>query len=288
MKKLNVVSVFDGMSCGQIALKELGFEVENYFASEVDKYAIKVANKNFPNMHNLGSIVGLDTSELPSIDLYIGGSPCQSFSRQGDGSGFDGSSKLFFEWVRVWKELKAKNPNMYFLLENVVMKKEWSDMISDILGVQPIKINSSLVSAQSRNRLYWTNIPNVQQPIDRGLVIEDVIEPIFSADYPSYLDGEYCGRKRKDMVKLSTEKGACLTASMYKGQISSYCKNDKGEVYKFTPQDCEILQTVPQGYTDCVSNTQRFKMLGNGWNIETVAHIFSYIPYESELGNGIN
>lgn len=271
---MNVLSLFDGMSGGQIALNKANISYDNYFASEIDKYAISVAQKNYPNTKQLGSIVDLDTSTLPKIDLLFGGSPCQSFSRVGDGTGFDGKSKLFFEFIRVLEETKPK----YFLLENVVMKKEWQDVISNLLGVQPIKINSSTLSAQSRPRLYWTNIPNITQPKNLNLTVEDVIQCTFSADYPNYLDNNFGGRTRKSLVRNSKDIASCLTASMYKGQISSFIKNDKDEIYKFTPSDCEILQTVPLGYTDSVSNTQRFKMLGNGWTIDVIAHIFSFIP----------
>ena len=271
---MNVLSLFDGMSGGQLALQKANIGVDNYFASEIDKYAMKVTQNNFPNTKQLGSIVDLDTKDLPKIDLLFGGSPCQSFSRIGDGSGFDGKSKLFFEFIRVWQETKPT----YFLLENVVMKKEWEDMISDILGVKPIKINSKLLSAQNRPRLYWTNIPNVTQPKDLGLTVEDVIDCEFSEVYPNYLDLNFSGRTRKSLVRKSTQTASCLTATMYKGQICSYTKNDKEEVYKFTPNDCEVLQTVPLDYTSCVSNTQRYKMLGNGWTIDVIAYIFSFIP----------
>jgi len=271
MKK--IVSVFDGMSCVQIALNNLGLKDYIYLASEVDKYAMKVTQANFPKTEQLGSITDIDFESIEDTFLLVGGSPCQSFSRQGDGSGFDGKSKLFFEYVRALKELKPT----YFLLENVVMKKEWRDLITSIVGVEPIKINSSLVSAQNRPRFYWTNIPGVHKPKEQGLVIKDVVDPIFSIYYPNYLDGDYCGRKRKDLVKLSTEKASCLKASMYKGQISSYCKNEEGGVYKYTPEDCEALQTVPSGYTNHVSKTQRFKMLGNGMTVKVIEHILSSI-----------
>ena len=159
-EKINVLSLFDGMMCGQIALNKIGIEYQNYFASEIDKEAIKVTMKNYPNTIQLGSITELKGSELPKIDLLFGGSPCQSFSRAGDNSGFDGSSKLFWEFVRVLNEVKPT----YFLLENVIMKKEWEDVITEALGVKPIEITSAKFVPQARRRLYWTNIPNVGQP----------------------------------------------------------------------------------------------------------------------------
>lgn len=267
---MNVLSLFDGMSCGQIALERVGLKVDNYFASEIDKYAIQVTQSNYPNTKQVGSIVDVKAEDLPKIDLLIGGSPCQSFSRIGDGSGFDGKSKLFWEFVRVFKETKPK----YFLLENVVMKKEWEDIITKEMGVKPIAINSKLVSAQNRPRIYWTNIPNIEQPNDKGLFVKDVVSTHFSSEYPNYLDLKFGEKKRKDMVKLYTSKASCLTASMYKGQVSSFCKNEVGDIYKYTPNDCEVLQTVPKDYTSCVSNTQRYKMLGNGWTVDVIAHIF--------------
>jgi len=270
---INVLSLFDGMSCGQIALEKVGIEVDNYYASEIDKYAMQIAKKNYPNTKHIGSVEFVNGNNLPKIDLLIGGSPCQSFSRVGDGSGFDGSSKLFWEYVRL---LKETNPT-YFLLENVVMKKEWEQVITNALGVEPIALNSRLVSAQNRPRLYWTNIPNIEQPKDLCLNIKDVIDAEFSDTYPNYLDLEFSGKKRKDLVQLHTKKASCLTASMYKGQVSSFCKNENGEIYKYSPQDCEVLQTVPKNYTDGVSNTQRYKMLGNGWTVDVIAHIFKNI-----------
>ena len=169
---MNVLSLFDGMSCGQIALDRLGIKVDNYLASEIDKYAIQVTQKNYPNTIQIGSVVDVKGEDLPKIDLLIGGSPCQSFSRSGDGSGFDGKSKLFWEFVRILKEVNPK----YFLLENVVMKKEWEDIITESLGVSPIKICSSNFSAQKRQRVYWTNIQVDTNIIDRGILLLDIIK----------------------------------------------------------------------------------------------------------------
>jgi len=170
--KINVLSLFDGMSCGQIALDKLGIEVDNYFASEIDKYAMQVTKHNYPNTKHIGDVTKVKGADLPKIDLLIGGSPCQGFSFAGKQLNFDDPrSKLFFEFVRLLEETKPK----YFLLENVVMKQEYQDVISQHLGVKPILINSSLVSAQNRKRLYWTNIPNIEQPKDLRLTIKDTI-----------------------------------------------------------------------------------------------------------------
>lgn len=170
---MNVLSLFDGMSCGQVALNKLGIEYENYFASEIDKHAIQVTQKNYPNTKQIGSVVDVKGSDLPKIDLLFGGSPCQDLSKaKTDGEGLKGErSGLFWEYLRLLKETKPT----YFLLENVVMKKEWADIISEELGVEPIEINSNLVSAQNRRRMYWTNIPNVGQPKDRCITLGDII-----------------------------------------------------------------------------------------------------------------
>jgi predicted phage terminase large subunit-like protein len=186
---MNVLSLFDGMSCGQIALKKAGITVDNYYASEIDKYAIQIAKKNFPDMIHIGDVTKVIGSELPKIDLLIGGSPCQGFSFAGKQLNFDDPrSALFFEFVRLLKECKPK----YFLLENVRMKQEFQDVISEHLGVQPIKINSSLVSAQNRVRLYWTNIPNVVQPDDKEIVLKDILETgIVDRDKSFCIDANY-------------------------------------------------------------------------------------------------
>ena len=169
---MNVLSLFDGMSCGQIALDRLGIKVDNYFASEIDKHAIKITQKNYPNTIQIGSVTEVKGADLPKIDLLYGGSPCQSFSRSGDGSGFDGKSKLFWEFVRVLKETNPK----YFLLENVVMKKEWQDVITEALGVNPIQICSSKFSAQKRQRLYWTNIKIDTNIVDKEITLADIVK----------------------------------------------------------------------------------------------------------------
>jgi len=170
---MNVLSLFDGMSCGQIALNRLGIKYDNYFASEIDKYAMKVTEANYPNTRQMGSVEFINGVNLPKIDLLFGGSPCQGFSFAGKQLNFsDPRSKLFFEFVRILKETKPK----YFLLENVKMKKESQNIITEYLGVEPIEINSNLVSAQNRRRLYWTNIPGVEQPKDKEIYLKDIIE----------------------------------------------------------------------------------------------------------------
>ena len=280
---MNVLSLFDGMSCGQIALNKLEIKYDNYFASEIDKYAIQVTQKNYPNTKQIGSVLDVKGEDLPKIDLLFGGSPCQSFSRAGDGSGFDGKSKLFWEFVRVLKETKPK----YFLLENVKMKKEWEQVITDTLGVEPINIDSRLVSAQKRNRYYWTNIPNVEQPKDIGITLKDILidrgDDLLTVEVPTEARIEYIKRRaKKGWVKnifntIDTQKAECLTAVCYK-TMKEYVYSDEFGLRFLSCVELERLQTVPDNYTDCVSKSQRRKMLGNGWTVDVIAHIFKNIP----------
>jgi len=402
---MNVLSLFDGMSCGQIALKKLGIPVKNYFASEIDKFAIKVAKANFPDMIHLGDVQNVKTSGQHlldefdfghKIDLLIGGSPCQGFSFAGKQLNFDDPrSQLFFEYIRLLKALKPK----YFMLENVKMSKQSQQIITDYLGVEPIEINSNLVSAQNRRRLYWTNIPVDGLPEDKGIVLADILEDGYTDRDKSYcLDASYYkgggasnvrlyfeksrrqivfgsgmnvigtatdikGResirrvygvdgkaptllattggntqpkvavkgarivnrrldkdgKRKDYDRTiepvarlelrKDDKGGCLTTvqkdsvlafpkilqrarGFNKGGLkaldgktptistsawehNNHLTLDEGTTWrKLTPVECERLQTVPDGYTDHVSNTQRYKMLGNGWTVDVVKHLF--------------
>ena len=458
---MNVLSLFDGMSCGRIALDRLGIPVDKYYASEIDKYAIQVSEANYPDIIRLGDVCDVKAEDLPKIDLLIAGSPCQGFSFAGKQLAFDDPrSALFFEFVRLLKECKPK----YFLLENVRMKKEFLDIISEQVGCEPIFINSALVSAQNRQRYYWTNIPGIEQPEQRGIVLRDILEtstdenPVKNTernkrhhrnledkslcmtatmykgagnngmtlvpetiDNPSEFDKNldkmtnkdgkaYCvtarytaaepensmQRKQRTMVPVMQddlselpEKSTVIKSNYYKSSRANF-ENDKSkggkfsatgipqtthdtpkqvgtavdinghdvlkrvyspdgksptvntcqggnrepkvvtggairgraydkegkrmdrdgksvankttqmlelrkdaksnaittvgkdslvvenEVYwrKLTPVECERLQTVPDNYTDCVSNTQRYKMLGNGWTIETICHIF--------------
>lgn len=314
MGSMNVLSLFDGMSCGQIALNQLGFKVDNYFASEIDKDAMKIAKKNFPNINHIGDVTKVKGSELPKIDLLIGGSPCQGFSFAGKQLNFnDPRSALFFEYVRLLKETNPK----YFLLENVRMKKESEDVISEYLGVKPITINSSLVSAQNRVRLYWTNIPNVILPEDKGILLKDILELIVDDKYnlsEAKIDRVLNTQRGKGFFYSSDthDKIGTLIAGYHKvptdgAYISAAIRGrylDDGSIQqqleirkdnktntlttvqkdnvvvkdkvcrKLTPTECERLQTVPLGYTEGVSNTSRYKMLGNGWTVDVISHIF--------------
>lgn len=327
---MNVLSLFDGMSCGQIALDNLGIKVDNYFASEIDRYAIKVARDNYPDMIHVGDVTQVKAEHFGpkgfdvKIDLIMGGSPCQGFSRAGKNLNFDDPrSKLFFEFVRLVKGLKPK----YFLLENVKMTKEHRDTISEFLGVQPIYIDSALVSAQTRKRYYWTNIPYLFAPIDLGVKLKDIIqtdgelegsivdERMVTNKGKAYcLTARYAGavwwnsiaRSQRTMIRIedkvcfpeATKKGYAAvgvgegldlsypTSTTRRGRAlkdKAHCLTtispNQGiitERYtwrKLTPIECERLQTVPDNYTEGVSNSQRYKMLGNGWTVKVIEHI---------------
>ena len=283
-KNINVLSLFDGMSCGQIALNKLGVKYDNYYASEIDKFAIGITKKNYPNTIHLGDVRDVKGEDLPKIDLLFGGSPCQSFSNAGNGKGFEGSSGIFWEYVRVLREVKPK----YFMLENVKMKKEWQDIITKELGVEPIAINSSLLSGQNRPRLYWTNIPGVEIPEDKGIVLKDILEDdnlvdkqhLMTPKAMAYMDGLRNGKQRWQYHKNPLDgKAACIVASFYK--LSGLGVLDYRTLGKpcrrLTPVECERLQTVPDNYTESASRTQRYKMIGNGWTVDVIAHIFSYM-----------
>jgi DNA (cytosine-5)-methyltransferase 3A len=382
---MNVLSLFDGMSCGQQALERVGIKVDNYFASEIDKYAITVTMANYPNTKQLGSVTQVDGYSLPKIDLLIGGSPCQSFSFAGKRKGmstkdeqeiltlehylelksqeyeFEGQSYLFWEYMRLLNEVKPK----YFLLENVMMGEKWEKILSKAIGVNPIMINSSLVSAQNRQRLYWTNIgmkpsglfgdleSTIQQPKDLGILLKDILEPEVDEKYflsdkaiqsiilnvnnlqksnvnpnksnPLQSPGNACGIYKgasyivHNMMPRSSKTGKGGTGPLKREDGKTYCldtgqtnaieiiatqlgnsekfgnsTSDKGKAFtlrtanpngvilnsrvrRLTPIECERLQTVKDNYTNHVSDSQRYKMLGNGWTVDVIAHIFKYI-----------
>ena len=281
MEKINVLSLFDGISCGHIALDKAEIPINKYYASEIDKYAIKVTNKNYPETINLGDVTTV-SGELftEKIDLLIGGSPCQGFSQAGKMKNFDDPrSKLFWEYVRILQEVKPK----YFLLENVVMKQEWQDIISEALGVKPIMIDSSLTSAATRKRLYWTNIPGVGQPEDLGITFGDIRERDVQEGSIYYTDKglDWIRRHEKRTGKTlriigDSDKMQMLEASMYKKYSSQrfFGIEDTHGLRYITVTECERCMNVPDGYTDCCSNTQRYKQLGNGWEVNTITHIF--------------
>jgi len=373
-----VLSLFDGMSCGQQALERCGFIVENYFASEIDKPAISVTMDNYSNTKQLGSVTQVDGYMLPKIDLLIGGSPCQSFSFAGkrkgmstkceteiltlehylelkaEGYEFEGQSYLFWEYMRLLNEVKPK----YFLLENVIMGEKWERILSKAIGVNPIEINSALVSAQNRRRLYWTNIGMkpmglfgdlesiIKQPKDKGILLKDILENDVAEKY--YLSqqriesmsksekgdtgntnaievraldfrkdegfrdkgdktGTLCARARTDescgqlvefleprndgkimQLNTSTKSGGkqqdriydtngISPALMAQMSCGTHAIKHERKIRRLTPLECERLQTVKDGYTKIASDSQRYKMIGNGWTVDVIAHILSYI-----------
>lgn len=319
---MNVLSLFDGMSCGRIALERAGIKVTNYFASEIDKYAIKVSQHNWNDVTHIGDVTKISYRngtlhtevgefQVGNIDLVIAGSPCQGFSMAGKQLAFDDErSKLYFVFERILKEIQAENPEIKFLLENVKMKQEYKDVISERLGVNPIAINSNLVSAQNRYRLYWTNL-NIDPVEDKGIYLKDILQEKVPEKY--YIKGGRLQwlktfgevKERDGYIAFNPNKAKCLTVrpepswnctyilqwphGSNKGgyralngktpslTTSSWESNNlllnEGVVRKLTPEECEKLQTVPVGYTSCVSDSQRYKMLGNGWTVDVISHI---------------
>lgn len=279
---MNVLSLFDGISCGQIALERAGVKVDKYYASEIDNNAIKVTQHNYPDTIQIGDVTKIKYKDNilytengifeSKIDLLIGGSPCQGFSNAGKMLNFkDERSVLFFEYVRLLNEVKPK----YFLLENVKMKKEWQDIITRYLGVEPIEINSSLVSGQNRVRLYWTNIPNIKPPKDKKIMFKDII----SKDRKWFSLLPWCFKKWGNKIKLDTlrtledNKSFCVTTGKTHPK-NYYLNKEKTMMTKLNADEVELLQTIPVGYTNILAETQRFKCIGNAWTVDVIAHIF--------------
>ncbi len=278
-----VLSLFDGISCGKIAFERAEIKIDKYYASEIDPYAIKVSKKNHPDIIHLGDVTKWREWDIPweKIDILIGGSPCQGFSVAGKRLNFDDPrSKLFFEYVDILNHIKKLNPNVKFLLENVKMKKEWQDIISSYLGVEPIEINSALVSAQQRKRLYWTNIEGVSQPEDKAISFQDI-----KSTKEEYCD-KFIVKRTKSREKMWGDGlcGKCKNVT-FAGKIDCLTqKQDRwgnsGLVeYKdfcryLTTEELEQAQTLPIGYTIGLSKNQSEKALGNAWTVDVIAHIF--------------
>ena len=313
---MNVLSLFDGMSCGQIALRELGIKVNKYFASEIDKHAISQTQLNFPDTIQLGNVTDVRAKDLPKIDLLLGGSPCQGFSFAGRQLNFnDPRSALFFEYVRILNEIRGINPDVIFLLENVRMKREYQDIISAQLGLRPVLINSARVSAQNRERLYWSNIRTRQidqsgtigtaipQPEDLGLFFRDIMEEDVPGNY--YLSEEVVANRIKHkernkskgngfgmVVRTLNEKSTAIcvgwrgiydlvsvTETKRTNQYDEVRKRTE-RIRRYTPTECSRLQTIPDWYRWECSNTQKYKMLGNGWTVKVIMHILKYLKHE--------
>lgn len=395
---MNVLSLFDGMSCGQIALRELGVNVTRYYASEIDKHAIAQTQLNFPDTIQLGNVERWREWDIDwsSIDLLIGGSPCQGFSFAGKQLAFDDPrSRLFFVYVEILNHIKTYNSKVKFLLENVVMKKEHINVITECLGVFPVMINSALVSAQNRKRLYWSNIKtmveglfgevytDIPQPKDRGIVIRDILEDEVDEKYyikSGVFGQDVSGKNRTlrnggrasatakhcwNVIKLdkslnpkcNQSKASCLTAGGHSGGNHSdmdlyfiqqrprgenkggvfteksptltscsyeqnnvvvhggvfrthndgrgfrpfardkfgtltararedgsgqLCASLQGRIRRLTPTECARLQTIPEWYKWACSDSQAYKMLGNGWTVEVIKHILSFYEYNNE------
>jgi len=266
---MNVLSIFDGISCGQLALQKASINYDKYIASEIDRHSLAVTKRNFPNTINIGDVNNWKENFslcTDNIDLLLAGSPCQGFSKSGQQLNFnDKRSKLFFKFMEIFKEAKPK----YFLLENVVMKKEWEDIITSYLNVSPIRINSSLVSCQNRDRIYWTNIP-VDNSLfeDKSVMLKDII-----GDYK----GIYVYPRGWNKGGLKGYKGKCPTITCSSWQYNFFIVDNNNNKRRFTVEECEQIQTLPLGYTEGIPQTYRYKTIGNSWTVDVISNIFKGI-----------
>ena len=293
---MKVLSLFDGISCGRLALERAGITVDRYVAYEIEPNAIKVSKANWDDIEHYGDVTVADFSQYKGFDVIIGGFPCQDLSiNKKDREGLEGKrSGLFWHLVRAIKEVNPK----YFLVENnYKMPKKDQDIITKTLGVEPILIYSGKVSAQSRYRLYWTNIPNVQQPEDLHIYLKDIVEHSATkekdlVDITKFNDKIYnnCDRPARigtigkggqgERVYSIEGKSVTLKANGGGRGAKSGLYLIDGKVRKPTPIECERLQTLPDNYTACLSDNERRKVIGNGWTVDVIAHIFSYFPDE--------
>lgn len=287
---MNVLSLFDGISCGRVALERAGLKVDKYYASEIDKYAIQVTQKNYPDTVQIGDVTKIHyengileyenvMQDVGRIDLVIGGSPCQDISNMNkEQKGLDGEkSGLFYHYLRLLNEVKPK----WFLLENVVGKKDAINTITELMKVNPILIDSKLVSAQKRKRYYWTNIPRIEQPRDKNILMKDVLlkwedaeEGYLSEGRLKWLlseNGQKCVNKR--YASINGDKCQCLTLRSEPSWNCQYIE-ENGKYRHLTPIEYERMQTLPDNYTSCIPKMERYKCLGNGWTVDVIAHIF--------------
>ena len=301
---MNVLSLFDGISCARIALQNLGIPVDNYFASEIDLNAIKVSKHNFPDIIQLGDIRNIKSNKLPKIDLLIGGSPCQDLSNAQNGLGLEGNkSGLFFEYIRILKEVKPK----YFLLENV--KNKWGDVMSEIVGVPFIQVNSAFFSAQSRPRYYWTNIDYPKFPLTHNnetiesTLEEDVSENFFinKIGLNDFIHNIEINNKKtqdgiikvfdlpKEILKDNERQRRVYSTSSKSPTILARADSTKilvnSKIRKLTPLECERMQKIPDNYTNICSNTQRYKMIGNAFTVDVIIHFLKGIDKKPKIDN---
>ena len=288
---MKVLSLFDGIATGRLALERAGIPVDVYYASEIDNYAIQIATKNYPDIIELGDITKINFTDekFKNIDIIIGGSPCQDLSNykydRGEVTGLNGEkSGLFYFFITALRTIKPK----YFLLENVAsMEDRWRDLMSEILGVQPIMINSALVCAAERKRYYWTNIPNVTQPEDKHIFLKDIVldnvdEKYYYTKYPItvhdgdvkvkatiHLNGH---RQAKEVYGLNHKCNTLLCDGNGGNLVKKIYQNER--VRKLTPIEYERLQTLPDNYTEGVSDSRRYSAIGNGWTTDVISHIF--------------
>lgn len=284
---MKVLSLFNGMSCGQIALERAGYEVEEYYSSEIKKHAIELTQHNYPNTIQLGDVRNVRAYDLPNIDLLIGGSPCQDFSiANKERKGLNGDkSSLFFEFLRIWNEVKKVNPNAKFLLENVVMDDVSYNTLSHIMGVFPVDINSNLVSAAHRQRSYWTNIGSfytdlygmkystIPPPKDKKIYLKDVIESGYVNQLKhTCLNTRSGGWRSPESLKLRNETTGMITL-IYDNPQCEYNGNERTAFQT----EMEMLQTVPIGYTSKLDKSKAGDLLGDGWTVDVIAHIFKFL-----------
>lgn len=287
---MRVLSLFDGISCGMVALEKAGQIVDRYVAYEIEPNAIAVSESNYPQIEHCGNVVGADFTKYKGFDLVIGGSPCQGFSVAGKRLNFeDPRSKLFFEYVRALEEVKPK----YFLLENVIMKKEWEDIISEILGVEPVKIESGLVSGGMRKRNYWTNIPDVKQPEDKHITFQSIVDSGIVENEKAYCLTLHRGnardyfKKRQTNIVFEPSNTGEYTVKNKKITIVFKRSPDKSpytfdvnipdgryNIRAINRNESERLQTLPDNYTRAISESRACECLGNGWTVDVIAHIF--------------